>query len=178
MGLIQHIRLANPVVSILVPVYKVPEKYLRKCIESCISQTLPDIEMIVEDDGSPDNCGTLCEDYASRDYKIKVIHKENEGLSVARNKAFDLARGNYITFLDGDDYLKPNACEVAVNCAEEHDAQIVLFNDRNFFSGVTAPKKDCVAMRKVEVTLAVLHTRNNQKKTTGQEISPLGRCMQ
>lgn len=139
MGLTQHIRLADPVVSILIPVYKVPEKYLRKCIESCISQTLYDIEIIIVDDGSPDNCGILCENYASRDYRIKVIHKENEGLSAARNTAFDSARGNYITFLDGDDYLESNACEIAVNCAEKHNAQVVLFNYITEYSKISRP---------------------------------------
>lgn len=117
-----------PDVSILIPVYKVPENYLRRCIESCISQTLDDIEIIIVDDGSPDSCGIICDGYAVKDNRIKVIHKQNEGLSAARNTAFDKACGKYITFLDGDDFLERNACERAFNCAEKHGVQVVLWN--------------------------------------------------
>ena len=116
-------------VSILVPVYKVPERFLRKNIESCIHQTLNDIEIILVDDGSPDNCGRICDEYASQDSRIKVIHQENKGLSAARNRAFDVASGEYITFLDGDDYLEPEACEIAYKCAKEHKVEIVMWSE-------------------------------------------------
>ena len=81
-----------PKVSIIVPVYKV-EKYLRKCIDSIINQTLKDIEIILVDDGSPDNCGKICDEYAAKDTRIKVIHKENGGLSSARNAGMEVAEG-------------------------------------------------------------------------------------
>lgn len=116
-------------VSILVPVYKVPERFLRKNIESCIHQTLNDIEIILVDDGSPDNCGKICDEYALLDSRIKVVHQENKGLSTARNSAFDIASGEYITFLDGDDYLEPEACETAYKCAKEHNVEIVMWGE-------------------------------------------------
>lgn len=114
--------------SILIPVYKVPEKYLRRCFESCINQTLKDIEIIAVDDGSPDNCGDICDEYASKDCRIRIIHKQNEGLSAARNAAFDLANGDFITFLDGDDFLEPNALEIGYACAKRHNVQVVMWN--------------------------------------------------
>ena len=94
-----------PKVSIIVPVYKV-EKYLRKCIDSIINQTLKDIEIILVDDGSPDNCGKICDEYAAKDTRIKVIHKENGGLSSARNAGMEVAEGEYIGFVDSDDWIE------------------------------------------------------------------------
>lgn len=77
----------------MVPIYKVPEKYLRACIESLMNQTLKDIEMVLVDDGAPDDCGKICDEYALQDERIKVIHQPNEGLAVSRNNAFDNATG-------------------------------------------------------------------------------------
>lgn len=127
----------TPKVSILIPVYRVPEKYLRNCIESCIRQTLKDIEVIIVDDGSPDTCGEICDEYATRDNRIKVIHKTNGGLAVARNIAFENATGDFITFLDGDDYLEINACEISLNCALNHNVQVVLWNQYTEFANST-----------------------------------------
>lgn len=100
----------NPLVSIIVPVYKVPERFLRKCIESLINQTLEDIEIILVDDGSPDNCGQICDEYADRDFRIKVIHQNNTGLSGARNTGFLASNGKWITFVDGDDWIDSDTC--------------------------------------------------------------------
>ncbi len=94
-----------PKVSIIVPVYKV-EPYLCRCIDSALAQTMDDFELILVDDGSPDNCGKICDDYAKKDSRIKVIHKENGGLSSARNAGLDVACGEYIYFFDSDDYIK------------------------------------------------------------------------
>lgn len=115
-----------PKVSIIVPVYKVPEKYLRACIESCQKQTLKDIEIILVDDGSPDQCGKICDDYASKDGRIKVVHKKNGGLSAARNTGFKAATGTWIMFVDGDDWIEPNACEYMFNVAEKENVQLVM----------------------------------------------------
>lgn len=93
-----------PLISIIVPVYKV-EPYLRPCLDSVVNQTYTNLEIILVDDGSPDNCPQMCEDYAIRDCRIKVIHKENGGLSDARNAGLDIAKGDYIYFLDADDYI-------------------------------------------------------------------------
>ena len=95
-----------PRISIIVPVYRV-ERYLNKCIESILNQTLTDFELILVDDGSPDKCPEFCDRYANRDSRIKVIHKPNGGLSDARNTGIREARGEYIGFVDGDDYIMP-----------------------------------------------------------------------
>lgn len=97
----------DPLISIIIPVYKV-EYYLRKCLESVLSQTYRNLEIIIVDDGSPDNCPRICDEYASIDPRIIVIHKENGGQSSARNAALDIAKGEYIAFVDSDDYIEPN----------------------------------------------------------------------
>lgn len=124
----------KPKVSILVPIYKVPETYLRTCIESLIHQTMREIEIVLVDDGSPDRCGTVCDEYAAKDERIKVIHKENEGLAAARNTAFDNSTGECITFLDGDDYLEYNACETAYKNLKENNVQLVMWNQITEYS--------------------------------------------
>lgn len=100
-------------VSVIVPVYNV-EKYLEKCILSIINQTYKNLEIILVDDESPDNCGKICDNYAEKDKRIQVIHKENGGLSSARNIGFNVASGKYIIFVDSDDYLYDNAIEILV----------------------------------------------------------------
>ena len=96
--------------SIIIPIYNV-EKYLEKCIESIINQTYHNIEIILVDDGSTDNCSKLCDKYKKKDCRIKVLHKQNGGLSDARNEGLEIATGNYILFVDSDDYLEKDACE-------------------------------------------------------------------
>lgn len=118
----------KPCVSILVPIYRVPEKFLRQCIESLINQTLKNIEIILVDDGSPDNCGEICDEYAKFDKRIKVIHKKNEGLSAARNEAFFSSEGEYITFVDGDDYLEEKTCEIAYKIAKQENLELVFWD--------------------------------------------------
>ena len=92
----------EPLISVIVPVYKV-EEYLDKCVESIVDQTYRNLEIILVDDGSPDNCPKMCDEWAKKDKRIKVIHKENGGLSDARNAGIDIAKGEYITFIDSDD---------------------------------------------------------------------------
>ena len=98
--------------SIVVPVYKV-ERYLPECVESILQQGFSDFEAILVDDGSPDRCPQICDDYALRDKRIKVIHKQNGGLSDARNAGLKVSKGRYILFLDSDDYLTPHCLEHA-----------------------------------------------------------------
>lgn len=96
--------------SIIVPIYKIKEEYLRQCIESLIGQTFRDIEIQLVDDGSPDCCGSICDEYAEHDSRIKVHHLKNGGLSYARNAGLEAASGKYIVFLDGDDWVNSDFC--------------------------------------------------------------------
>ncbi len=94
----------NPLISVVIPVYKV-EPYLRECVDSVISQTYKNLDIILVDDESPDSCPAICDEYAERDSRVRVIHRKNGGLSAARNSGIDIARGEYITFIDSDDYV-------------------------------------------------------------------------
>lgn len=97
----------KPLISVIVPIYKV-EKYLQKCIDSILSQTYENLEIILVDDGSPDSCGIICDEYEKNDSRIKVIHKRNGGLADARNTGMKEANGQYIAFIDGDDWIDPD----------------------------------------------------------------------
>lgn len=104
--------------SIIVPIYKA-EKSLRKCIDSILSQPFCDWELILIDDGSPDSSGIICDEYARSDSRIKVFHKHNEGVSIARNKGLEVATGEYITFIDSDDYLEGNCFSTVENAVSD-----------------------------------------------------------
>lgn len=114
-------------ISIIVPVYNV-EKYLKKCIESIINQTYSNLEIILVDDGTKDNSGMICDEYAQKDNRIKVIHKENGGLSDARNAGMRMATGEYIAFVDGDDYIENDMYEFLYNELKKENADISICN--------------------------------------------------
>lgn len=116
-----------PEVSIIVPVYNV-EKYLNQCVDSILNQTFADFELILVDDGSPDNCGVICDEYAVKDSRISVIHKKNGGVSSARNVGLDVATGKYIMFCDSDDWTEPFWVERMYQTAEEHPDMCVVAN--------------------------------------------------
>ena len=111
-------------ISVIVPIYKV-EDYLPKCVESIRNQTHSNLEIILVDDGSPDGCGAICDDFAKKDSRIRVIHKENGGLSDARNVGIEVAKGDYLAFVDSDDWLEPDAFEAMLALAEKYDAKMV-----------------------------------------------------
>lgn len=117
-------------ISVIVPIYKV-ENYLPKCVESIRNQTYHNLEIILVDDGSPDHCGELCDKYASEDKRIKVIHKKNGGLSDARNAGIDIAKGAYIGFVDGDDYVHPQMYEFLHKGIKDKNAQISICKYQN-----------------------------------------------
>lgn len=127
-----------PEISIIVPVYNV-ETYLRKCIDSILTQTFTDFELILVDDGSPDRCGEICEEYANRDSRVVVIHKENGGLSSARNAGLDAARGEYIGFVDSDDYIKEDMYATLYNHLVSNNADISICGISHCFNNQTAP---------------------------------------
>ena len=116
----------KPLVSIIVPVYKVPEQYLRNCIESTMEQSLKQIEILLVDDGSPDQCGKICDDYAQKDARIRVLHKKNGGLSSARNYGCKAACGEWVMFVDGDDWIEPNMCQAMYEAGEDKKVQLVM----------------------------------------------------
>ena len=129
--------MTKPSLSIVVPVYNT-EKYLRRCMDSIMNQTLKDIEIIIVDDGSKEECAVLCDEISKTDSRIKVVHKENGGLGVARNTGLELATGEYIGFVDSDDYVEPMMYETLYNAAKKHDADLCLsgisFVGGNMFS--------------------------------------------
>ena len=124
-------KIERPKVSIVIPVYNV-EPYLRECLDSVKNQTLKEIEIICVDDGSPDNCGAILDEYAQNDKRFKVIHQENQGLSGARNTGLDNITGEYVIFLDSDDYLDLNACEELYKTAKSHNLDVLRFASRSF----------------------------------------------
>ena len=121
-----------PSISIIVPVYNV-EPYLRRCVNSIINQTYKNLDIILVDDGSTDHSGEICDEYAAKDNRIKVIHRENGGLSAARNTGLSISKGEYVYFVDSDDYIEIETCEIALNCAIKHQADIVCFGYREIY---------------------------------------------
>ena len=123
-----------PKISVIVPVYKV-EAYLRPCVDSILAQSFPDFELILVDDGSPDSCGALCDAWAAKDPRIRVIHQQNGGLSAARNAGMDVAVGAWLTFIDSDDYVAPDYLELLYRNAEGSGAEIAVCRTQVFQDG-------------------------------------------
>lgn len=112
-------------ISVIVPVYKT-ERYLKRCIDSIREQTYRNLEIILVDDGSPDRCPEICDNYSAKDERIKVIHKDNAGVAAARNTGLDAATGGYLTFVDSDDYIEPEMYESMMAVAVKYDSDIVM----------------------------------------------------
>lgn len=126
----------NPLISVIVPIYKV-ENFLKKCVDSIINQTYKNLEIILVDDGSPDNCPQICDEYARQDSRIKVIHKENGGLSDARNAGMKIANGEYVAFIDSDDYISGDFIETLYNAMKAENSDIVECDVVRFEDGTT-----------------------------------------
>lgn len=114
----------KPLISVIVPIYRV-ERYLSKCVESILNQTYRHLEIILVDDGSPDGSGAICDEFAEKDSRIRVIHKENGGLSDARNAGIQVAGGEYLAFVDGDDWIEPDMYEAMLGLTEKYGAKLV-----------------------------------------------------
>ncbi len=123
-----------PEISVIVPVYRV-EPYLRQCVDSILSQTFTDFELILVDDGSPDNCGAICDEYALKDSRVRVIHKQNGGLSDARNAGIDMAKGEFLTFIDSDDLVAPEYLNRLYRSIKSSAAEISICNMLPFKDG-------------------------------------------
>ena len=118
--------MVNGLVTVVLPIYNV-EKYLDRCINSVVNQTYSNIEILLIDDGSTDGCPKKCDDWAAQDSRIHVIHKENQGLGMARNTGIENSSGEFICFFDSDDFIAPDTVEKAYKRAVEEDADIVSF---------------------------------------------------
>lgn len=115
----------NPIISIIVPVYKA-DKYLNRCIDSILAQTFTDFELILVDDGSPDNSGNICDEYAKKDNRVRVIHKGNEGPAKARNTGIENSKGEFIGFIDSDDYIESTMYQELFNSANIYHSDMVV----------------------------------------------------
>lgn len=144
-----------PLLSIIVPVYKV-ENYLPKCIDSILAQTFTDFELILVEDGSPDNCPALCDAAAEKDARVRVIHQKNGGLSAARNAGLDAARGAWIGFVDSDDYIAPEMYEVLYQAVQSTGADLALC--------------DYAEVDEAGVPCQSIHVRLEKKVFAGQDL--------
>ena len=178
-----NFRMDHPKVSIIVPIYKVPEVFLRQCIESLINQTLNEIEIILVDDGSPDECGKICDEYASKDNRINVIHKQNGGLVSARNAGYEVVTGKWHMYLDGDDWIDLDTCEKLMErVSDDSEIDVVFWKHIQEFNGKQIVGKlewschdkehlyignDCKELAKLELRL---HTANSLIQNMRKEI--------
>lgn len=143
----------TPKISVIIPVYNV-EKYLNKCIDSVLNQTYKDFELILVDDGSPDKSGKICDDYAKKDKKIKVLHTENSGASKARNNGLSIAQGEFITFLDSDDYWEKDFLYNAISKIGNTD---IYISGIKFFGG--KDNREFISSFSGEITVKELYER-------------------
>lgn len=127
---------SEPVISVIVPVYNV-EKYLKKCLDSIVNQTYQDLEIILVDDGSTDTSGIICDQYAKKDSRIKVVHQENKGQSSARNSGLEIAKGNYIAFVDSDDTIETNMFEILMEMQEITECDLAICGHRTVQEGAS-----------------------------------------
>lgn len=134
----------QPEISVIVPIYNV-EPYLCRCVDSILNQTFRDIEVLLVDDGSPDGCGAICDEYAARDARVRVIHKKNGGLSSARNAGIDEAAGEWLAFVDSDDWMDLDMLEILHTAAIRHGAQIAECSYRRIYPDRVEEETECTA---------------------------------
>lgn len=133
--------LKQDLISVIIPIYKV-EKYLDECLYSIVNQTYENLEILLVDDGSPDNCGKICDEYAQKDNRIKVIHKENGGLSSARNAGLDIAKGEYISFVDSDDVIDEKFIETLYKMCINNSVDIAICDYMRFTDTIEKDKSE------------------------------------
>lgn len=155
--------MSNAEISIIIPVYKIPEKYLRYCVDSVKQQTSDKWKMILVDDGSPDNSGEICDNIAASDDRISVIHQQNQGVSVARNAGIDASDTKWVTFVDPDDWIEKTMVEKVLSFLEKNDAEIVTYSYTREYSDHADLEKMPCGTGKInekllgEIRLAPLH---------------------
>lgn len=147
-------------ISIIVPIYKV-EQYLTKCIDSILEQTYTNLEIILVDDGSPDNCGKICDEYAKKDKRVIVLHNENKGVSASRNEGLDISKGKYITFIDADDYVSNNYVETLHKMIIANNADMAIIGNDEQYNGniIKINKKLKKMIGKVETIKNILEEK-------------------
>lgn len=145
-------------ISIIVPVYNV-EKYLNKCVDSILNQTFRDFELILVDDGSPDKSGAICDQYAKKDTRVRVIHKKNGGLSDARNAGIDVAKGKYLGFIDSDDYIAEDMYELLYTNIIKEEANLSICGIYHVYEGKEPRKKSekYMVLNRDEATVLIFH---------------------
>lgn len=151
----------KPFVSIIVPVYNV-EIFLSKCIESILNQSFGDFELILVNDGSLDNSGKICDEYSLKDSRIKVYHKENGGVSSARNLGINEAKGKWISFVDADDWIEQDYCATLWN--KSNEADLIYFTSRHYYidgsQKITLPK-ECISNSRLDIEKNILYLKSN-----------------
>lgn len=162
-----------PKVSIIVPVYNV-EKYLKECVESLRNQTLEDIEIILVDDESPDNCPAMCNHYAELDKRIKVVHKKNGGLGFARNSGLEVAIGEYVAFTDSDDYELPRTYETLYKIACEGGFDVVYYS---FINKYVSTIKECNYIGKEQIRELLLNMVANPPESATDRSIQVSSCL-
>lgn len=160
---------SDVLVSIVLPIYNISEEFLKKCIDSLIEQTHKNIEIILVDDGSTNNSLELCNNYSNIDKRIKVIHQENSGVSVARNRGLENSDGKYVCFIDPDDWVKTNYIEKLLNCIEKNQAEFALCNCMVSYSN-TERKNDFMIFNEPEKLLDENQVTELQKQLIGKKI--------
>ena len=143
----------EPKISVIVPVYKV-EPYLRKCLDSIVNQTYRNLQIILVNDGSPDKCGAICDEYAAGDRQIEVVHQENGGLSAARNTGLKLANGDYIGFVDSDDWIELDMYEYLLANALKYQADIAVCGRVERYKTYSVPR-NCANVRVLDTEMAL-----------------------
>lgn len=171
----------QPKVSVIVPIYNV-EQYLEECVNSLINQSLKNIEIILVDDGSPDNSGMIADRFAKKDARIKVIHQSNGGLGPARNSGMDAATGEYVGFVDSDDWVKPDMYAKLYNTASTQMADVIVSGHCNMVNGIAVEKKiHPLAGRTLSRSDEILRVRNklygHSPEETEIEAFPMSVCM-
>ncbi|WP_191565585.1 glycosyltransferase [Metabacillus idriensis] len=168
-----------PAISIIVPIFNV-EKYLYNCLDSILAQTYSDFELILVNDGSVDTCGEICDLFAEKDNRIKVIHKENGGVSSARNKGIEIAKGDYLAFVDPDDTIENNMYNLLIESALDHDADIVVcpiktVNIGNNNTSISPIWKDvnCIINKKTIANYIIPSILNNNNYSLASSVNKL-----
>ncbi|MBQ8822016.1 MAG: glycosyltransferase [Lachnospiraceae bacterium] len=150
-------------VSVIVPIYNL-ENYLEKCIESLLKQTYTNLEIFLVDDGSKDSSGEICDRYGALDVRIRTIHQKNAGAAAARNAALDICRGEYITFVDGDDYIDADYVQTLVSCMEKNKSQIAICGWQDVYETTVVEERPLVGREELYSTEQALENLMYQRK--------------